>query len=194
MVTRLPIEKRSPRDFWDDQHKALASNQITWILSADELLRAFEILARQAEEDVRKLNEDKAFCPPRVYGTALMLAALAIENLLKAVLLPLVNPLFDKRGAFVLDTHDILKLAEDANISLTQDERILLERLEQFLTWAGRYPVPLFSEEMRPRTLPNGGFAPRTYYTIPSDFETIFAFAKRLKALLPVINYAPTKT
>ena len=58
MVTRLPIDARSPSNFWDEQHKALASQQIVWVICADELLRAFELLARQAEEDVRRRIED----------------------------------------------------------------------------------------------------------------------------------------
>lgn len=193
MATRLPIDKRSPRDFWDDQHKALASDQIAWVLTADELLRAFELLARQAEEDVR-LREDRTCQFPRIFGQAMMLAALAIENLLKAIRLPQIGSLFDKRGAFVLVTHDILQLATDAGVSLSADEQILLERLEQYLTWAGRYPVPLRSEEMRPRTLPNNGYSPRTYISLPFDFPAISAFIARLKSLLPNVTYKPSET
>lgn len=193
MATRLPIDKRSPRDFWDDQHKKLASEQIVWVLTADQLLRAFQMLARQAEADAIQNREQEIYVPS-VSGTAMMVGALAIENLLKAVRIPQVPKLFDSRGAFVLDTHDILKLAEDAAISLTSEERALLERLEQFVTWAGRYPIPLFSEAMRPRTLSNGGFAPRTILSIPGDFTAISAFSAKLKALLPQITYEPSKT
>jgi hypothetical protein len=193
MTTRLPIDKRSPRDFWDEQHKRLASEQTVWVLTADQLLRAFELLAQQAKTDAMQIREQKIYVPG-VSGTAIMLGALAIENLLKAVRLPQVTPLFDSRGAFVLDTHDILKLAEDAAIPLTSEERALLERLEQFVTWAGRYPIPLFSEAMRPRTLSNGGFAPRTIHTIPGDFTAISAFSAKLKAMLPQISYEPSKT
>jgi hypothetical protein len=191
MVTRLPIDKRSPKDFWDGQHKKLASEQITWVLTADELLRAFQLLAQQAEADVRQTRGNGCYVP-RLSGVAMMLGALAIENLLKAIRLPQVIPLFNSRGAFVLDTHDLLKLAEDAGISLLQEERILLERLEQFLTWAGRYPIPLSCDAMRPRTLSNGGFAPRTIHSIPSDFAAISAFVEKLKARLPAISYAPS--
>jgi len=184
-MARLPIDKRSPREFWDNQHKKIASEQIAWILTADELLRAFELLAHQMEEDLRRLREDQARSFPKIYGPMLMLGALAIENLLKALRIPHVNPLFDKRGAFILDTHDVLQLAEDAGMSLSEDEQMLLERLEQFLTWAGRYPIPLFSEALRPRTLPNNSAAPRTYCSMPGDFLAITAFAARVKELLP---------
>jgi hypothetical protein len=194
MPTRLPIDKRAPRDFWDKQHKKLASTQIVWVLRADELLRAFELLARQAEDDLRLLNENETSHPPSVSGTAIMLGALAIENLLKAIRLPQVTPLFDKRGAFKLDTHDMLKLADDTGIRLSKEEQILLERLEQYLIWAGRYPIPLFSEETRPRTLPNGGIAPRTFHAFPGDFAAIAAFAGRLKNMLPSVSYGPEAT
>jgi hypothetical protein len=190
MATRLPIDKRSSREFWDDQHKKTASQQIAWVLTADQLLRAFQLLAQQAEADVIQLREQE-IPMPSVSGIAIMLGALAIENLLKAIRLQQVTPLFDSRGAFVLDTHDILKLAEDSAISLTSEERARLERLEQFVTWAGRYPIPLFSEAMRPRTFPNGGFAPRSFHCIPSDFAAILAFAEKLKAILPQVLYTP---
>ncbi len=188
MATRLPIDPRSSQNLWDNRHKALASEQSAWVISAEELLRAFEMLAQQSEEDVRPGRDITA--PFGVSNVAMMLGALAIENLLKAVCLPQVSPLFNKRGAFDLDTHDLLKLAEDAGIALSQEERILLERLEQFITWAGRYPVPLRSGPMRPRTLPNGSCAPLTVHTIPDDFAAVSAFAQKLKGMLPTISYA----
>lgn len=193
MTNRLPIDKRSPKDFWDEQHRRLASEQLVWVLSADELLRAFQLLAGQAEADARGAKDRKGYLPS-ISGSAMMLGALAIENLLKATRVAQVSQLFDGRGAFCLDTHDLLKLAEDAGISLAVEEKSLLERLEQFLTWGGRYPVPLSSEAMRPRTLPNGGFAPRTSHSIPGDFVAISTFAEKLKAILPALQDGQSET
>jgi hypothetical protein len=186
MSRRLPIDKRSPKAFWDDQHRKLASTQTTWVLTADQLLRAFQLLAEQTETDIRQAFESDQYFPS-ISGAVMMLGALAIENLLKAIRIKQVKQLFNSRGAFVLDTHDVLKLAEDAGISLSQEEHILLERLEQFITWAGRYPMPLFSDPMRPRTLSNGGFSPRTTISHPSDFDAILNFAHKLKTMLPAI-------
>lgn len=90
----------------------------------------------------------------------MMLGALAIDNLLKAIRITQIAPFFNSRGAFVLHAHDVLKLTEDAAISLSQEELILLKRLEQFITLAGRYSMPLFSDAMYPRTLSNGVFVP----------------------------------
>lgn len=188
MITRLTTDKRSPKSLCDDRHKKLASEQIVWVQTADQLLRAFQLLAQQAKADVVQVRE-KGIYTPSVSGVAIMLGALAIENLLKAIRLPQVTPLIDNRGAFVLNTHNILKLAEEAGVSPTSEEQVLLERLEQFITWAGCYPIPLFSEAMRPRKFSNGGFAPRTIHNIPSDFDAISAFAQKLKVMLPSISY-----
>lgn len=194
MENKLKIDKGSRKEFWDEQHIALASEQVVWIISADELLRAFDLLARQAEADVRPIMEPTDIPPLNVSNAAMMLGALAIENLLKAICLPNTQPLVDDRGAFMLKTHDLLKLSTVAAIPLSSEEHILLERLEQFLTWAGRYPISLFSEDMRPRILPNGGSAPRTIVMIPNDFTAISTFAKKLKELLPELNYEQSNT
>jgi len=187
LASELQIDKRSPSDFWDDQHKKLASEPLTWTLTADELLRAFELLATQVKEDLAKAHEQRNNYIPSTFSSALMLAGFAIENMLKALLVT-QRPAFDSSGNFSFKTHDLLKLADDVGLNLSMDERILLERLEQFLTWAGRYPVPLCADTMRPRTLPSGGFAPRTYGWIDGDFQEIRTLTNKLRSKLEVIS------
>ena len=188
MATKLPIDKRSPKDFWDDQHKRLASEPLSWTLSADELLRSFGLLVDQEALDMPARRQKPEKYLPNVCSVAMMLAGLAIENLLKAIYIS-ANPAFNESGKFNVATHDLLKLADDINLALTEEERVLIERLEQFLTWAGRYPVPLFTEDMRPRIFPSsGGAAPRNFIMIGRDFPQIRAFAKKLRDQLPAIN------
>lgn len=188
MVAKLPIDKRSPKDFWDDQHKSLAAEPLAWTLSADELLRSFELLVAQEALDAPTRRDKPGKYLPPIHSVAMMLAGFAIENLLKAIHIS-SNPAFNASGKFDVATHDLLKLADGIDLFLTEKEKVLLERLEQFLTWAGRYPVPLFTEDMRPRTFPSGGgSAPRNFVMIGSDFSQIHDFAKKLRDLLPTIN------
>lgn len=187
LVPELPIDKRSPREFWDDQHRKLASDPLTWTLTADELLRAFELLAAQVTEDLKMRDELRHKYIPNVISTALMLSGFAIENMFKAIYVS-QHPAFDRAGKFVVVTHDLISLADEVGLPLTIDERTLLECLEQFVTWAGRYPMPLYADDMRPRTLPFGGFAPRTYGWVDDDFRQIRSFAAKLRAKLPAIT------
>lgn len=191
MSTRLPIEESNSRDFWDEQHQAQASSQISWVLTADELLRSFSLLARQAEVDARKLFEDRRGSPvyvPQVSSVALMIGALAIENLLKGIRVEQIQQVFDQRGRFILATHDLLRLADDAQVSLSEEDRILLERLQEFSTWGGRYPVPKKSEDLLPRKFPHGGVGPRTAHNIPGDFTAVQSLCDRLREMLPKIE------
>lgn len=178
-----PIDSRSPKEFWDEQHQRLAEEPIAWVLRADELIAAFEVLAADIESNAA------SHCPPSTSSVALMLAGFAIENILKAFLVANRNPL-NSKGRFEFATHKLLKLATNAQLAVSSDEARLLERLEEFVAWAGRYPVPLTSEAMRPRTLATGGFAPVTYHFVGEDFEGVRALIVRMKKLLPKIIYA----
>lgn len=181
MKRRTP-DPRSPKAVWDEQHQLLAALPFTWVLKADELLAAFELLvATEAESQSHG---------PRLSGVAYMLAGFAVEVLIKGVLIQNGSGL-DSKGRFELDSHDLLKLADRAALVLTEEEGRLLERLQEFLTWAGRYPIPLTSEPMQPRQLSGGGFAPTTYHWAGEDWPAVRTFVARLKALLPRVNYDP---
>ncbi len=182
-MSRTHPDSRSPKDIWDEQHLLLAKDPIAWVHKADQLIAAFEHLAT---ETMRRIEAQDT--GPEFSGVALMLAGFAIENLMKGLLIQKQSPVNEK-GRFELDTHDLLKLAKDVGLLLTEDEHRFLEKLGEFLMWTGRYPVPLTSEPMRPRTLPSGGFAPRTYGQVGEDWPAVRAFIAKLKKHLPRINY-----
>lgn len=182
MIEKMPIDKRSSKAFWERQHQMASSLDIAWMLSADSLLRSFHILADQSLADTKALiTEDIEAHQPSVSRVAMMLGALVIENLLKAIAVSKNSNPFNQQGKFLYKTHDLLELANEISISLHEDEKRLLERLEQFLSWGGRYPTALKSEDLRPRTLPNGGFSPRTTISLPTDFDNIKKFVQKLK-------------
>lgn len=189
MMEKMPIDKRSSKAFWERQHQMASSLNIAWMLSADSLLRSFQILADQSLADIKELTtEDIEEHQPSVSSVAMMLGALAIENLLKAIAVSKNSNPFDERGKFSYQTHDLLKLANEISISLDEDEKRLLERLEQFQSWGGRYPTALNSEDLRPRALPNGGFSSRTTISLPTDFNDIKKIVKKLKQELPTVH------
>jgi hypothetical protein len=72
-------------------------------------------------------------------------------------------------------------LALDCGYVLTDNESRLLERIQEFVVWTARYPIPIDSEAMRPRTTPEGGFAPRTYHQLGADWTPIRSLLFRFK-------------
>ncbi len=184
MTTRTPIDKRSPKSVWDDQYRSLAEQPIAWTLMADSLSRVFELLAAQTGRD----EEATPRTEPNLRHVTLMIGGFAIENLLKGLLVSANGP-WDQEGRFRLDTHNLMQLAQDTNLGLTDDERLVLERLEVFVKWAGRYPIPKTSDDMRPRTLATG-YAPLTYGYADEDIAACRALLAKLRSLLSSINHA----
>jgi hypothetical protein len=76
-------------------------------------------------------------------GASMLLMGFAFENLLKGIILAR-----DPRAkmARVQGGHGIVAMA-CAVTTLTSDERYLLERIQIYLTWAGRYQLPKFSQQ-----------------------------------------------
>ena len=162
-----PPDPRSPKDVWDDQHKSLTDEPLAWQLKADSLIDSFEILI--AADTVKMENN---LSGRRFLGVAYMLAGFAIENLLKGQLVARKAHRSDG-GIFKLKTHDLRQLATDAGQKMSTEQARLLERIQEFTVWTARYPVPMNSEDMRPRTTPDGGFAPRTYHHAGEDWPAI---------------------
>jgi hypothetical protein len=81
-----------------------------------------------------------------VAPVALMLAGMALENLVKALFVQKQNSTVTAqlaKGKLPRSfTHSIKALAARAEIPLSVDEASLLEKLEIYVVWLGRYPVP----------------------------------------------------
>jgi len=128
-MKREPPDKRSPKLVWDEQHRLLGTTSFIWILKADELLAAFELIVQKEAESLLQ--------PPQLSGVAYMLAGFAIEVLIKAVLVQKGGGI-DATGRFEHNSHDLTELAAQAGLSLSAEENRLLTRLHEYLTWAGR--------------------------------------------------------
>lgn len=83
----------------------------------------------------------------------MLLTGFAFENLLKAIavsrgLITLDNKKlnFDSRLSSKKSGHSLTGLARDLQLQLTSEEHRYFERLEEFIYWAGRYPVPKKSD------------------------------------------------
>jgi hypothetical protein len=160
-MSRRPVDPRPDKNFWTAQHRRTANLPLAWSGAALGLHRGTALLWDLADTD---RNHDGALrvgdpVPASLIPVTMLLAALTVELWLKAIYVK-SKPAFDSAGRFRLKTHKLLDLAQQTTFSLDSGEEDLLERLEAFLEWACRYPVPLDATDLLPRTTNTGGFAP----------------------------------
>ena len=110
----------------------------------------------------------------RTGGVFFLLAGLAVENLVKALVIHRGGATVATRLPRALKTHGIRALLERLEISLSPEEDKLVSRLETAIAWAGRYPVPLDAGQLR-----GAGIITRV-----TDAQEFSAFYGRLDALL----------
>jgi hypothetical protein len=157
----LPIGSQQTQDFGPDGFASL-SQPMFWREKALALRRAADVLWTQVLLDGQSLREqlelvkagkltadDFAKNPPSISGQYALLAAYALENLLKARIIGVrgrIEP--SSELAKELVSHDLATLASRAKIDLTEDEQVVLEMLTEASVVSGRYPIPKRSEQV----------------------------------------------
>jgi hypothetical protein len=186
MAKRHTIE-RTPIDLFRTLYERASRVPLVWRFASDPLRRAAHILLPVIEEDLRIHSDpsaDTAAFEAPTSHVYMLLVGLAVENLAKGICVA-SNPNIIKNDQFSggLKTHKLLDLLERGGVKLSQEESYLLERLETFINWAGRYPIPAKLEESLPRATPRGGYAPLNYF-ISSDPTLLEQFMDRLEGIL----------
>jgi hypothetical protein len=101
--------------------------------------------------------------------TYLMLVGFAVENFLKGIYV-ISNPEIIKNDKLIkLNRHDLLQLFNELHFETTIEEKDLIERLEEFILWIGRYPIPSKFERLVPKRHRENTKFDLLIYTIPSD-------------------------
>jgi len=103
-------------------------------------------------ESLKRVSEKALEIDPKIsYG----LIGMAIENVLKALMQyagheSLIKNKNQWRLSKEFRDHNLDKLAEkiDCFIKFTEEERILLRKLSQFVIWMMRYPIPTVENQM----------------------------------------------
>lgn len=145
---------RRHTDFWKEQHQSVAKVPFVWFMDGERLRRSYKILSDRANES---FGNENYYSP---IGPALMLAGYALENIFKGILVKNdCEGAFDAKGKFKHKSHDLLVLAQNANILLSDEEKELLEILTHSTVSSGRYPIPLYYDEMLPRVFNDGSIA-----------------------------------
>ena len=125
-----------------EQFEAAANEPHRWQHTAREFIRAANYLLDW--HDVPLVEADPGDLECSHYGTnspMLVLYAVAIENLLKAVLLAQGSrAVSGGKLSNDFSHHNLTRYADDAGLVLNADQRPLLDRLHDVIQ-AGRYPV-----------------------------------------------------
>lgn len=132
-----------------DQIFRVKASPIFWRQKAEELKYASDILLLYATDrsnainkQINKKNFDLAKLPPSVYAQAFALLGFSLECLFKASIIR-DNPDLIKNGKLskALWSHNLIKLAALAKVSLNNDEKYACEKLTEDMLRDFRYPI-----------------------------------------------------
>ena len=119
----------------------------SWLAQAKQLRLSADVIHREWEK-IRNHPQSVPGVRERMLAYSqsfMLLTGFAFENLLKGILHGQdPNRDLKKKNA---GGHGIVKMAKEVT-TLTPDELNLLERLEIYLFWAGRYQLPMTSEKL----------------------------------------------
>jgi hypothetical protein len=139
------IDVAQARTFWKDYSRGLYAVPRAWAHKGENLIHAFRAVAAASVPDSMHLN---------MQDQALMLAGMAIEVQLKAILVssPAVRTVVTGGRPQKNDptlklwqrffSHNLLELALEASLPLTEAEQRTAIALSQYIYWRGRYVVP----------------------------------------------------
>lgn len=133
------------QNFWKNYWTGLYATPRAWAHKGENLIHAFEAVASASVEGSLHLN---------MRDQALMLAGMAIEVQLKAILvnLPEIRDVViaskksldtsEKSLQNVFYSHRLVALSRAAGVTLTPDQMKIADTLTQYIYWRGRYVLP----------------------------------------------------
>ncbi len=133
-------------NWWINYWVGLYKTPRAWAHKGENLIFAFEAVASASNPNTFHLN---------MHDQALMLAGMAVEVMLKAILvnIPGVSDVVTKRkNAGVTEqekvlrkifySHNLADIADQANVELSTDLKRIAEILSEYISWRGRYVLP----------------------------------------------------
>jgi hypothetical protein len=178
-------------------HSGLVSPSLWANIAPPTLMRAagliwkrFEMASNQNMTNAARLSVAKRvnFRDIPLCSVAFMLAAFALENLLKGIWVkrmdseqPLVED--DKRIKKIFDTHDLVKLAAKAGIPCDASRTELFERLTIEMVWGGRYSRPIRPDHFFPN-VPGKPEQIKMRHFHPADWESVVQVYNELYLML----------
>jgi hypothetical protein len=158
-------EKGPEEEFLEWEYTLAAQSDILWSAACIPLVRAADTLWQRAvrarslwaefyprpgegvNSCARPLAPDElsALDDGELDRVALMLLGLSIENAAKTLIVR-EKPTVVSDARLHLKSHDLVALLERGGIELTESEKRHLTIVKDYVTWLGRYPVPLAAD------------------------------------------------
>ena len=135
-------------DYLSTNFQTIAKSPRPWKNTAESLKFAADLLhSKLIELDTRVQLNEKGDLLSEAWSVSsifMMLAGLSLENLIKGILIS-QDPSIVNGGKFNWGRkpHGLVSLFKQANVLVSSDEKMFLKRLEEFVAWVGRYPLPL---------------------------------------------------
>lgn len=141
---------------WEKYFKAFNDHSY-WRRSAERLKHSADILFSHYQARSGLSPEEWAESEDSgIAGIATLLYGLAMENVLKAVLLKDGVVKADRNGnvpwkEVKASDHNLVSMSKALkSFSLSADQEKLMERMSAFVCWAGKYPTPLKFKDSKP--------------------------------------------
>jgi hypothetical protein len=185
-MARRPVDQRASIDLFRTLYERASREPLAWRMASDSLRRAARTLLPVIENDEKVLcnQQSEDNIEPPLSPVYMLLVGLAIENLVKGICVANApNIIENDRLGRGMRTHSILDLLARAHVTVSQEDSELIERLEVFVNWAGRYPIPAKLGDSLPRTNSTGGFGPLNYFS-SRDPELLEYLMDRLEETL----------
>ena len=170
-------------DFQKWSYRVAGENPLAWHSSAKDLLDGAMAVKAKVQPFSNAMHT--------LARVEAMLLGMALECLLKGIYIkrhrvwadPTKEHALVKDGKYVgvkdAGDHELLQLADAAGVTVSESERSILSCLTDFIRYAGRYPVPLNVEGMKPVRKPDGHTVARGYLS-GVELERAETLTKRL--------------
>lgn len=178
------IEKRN--NLFRMTYKSAASDPRQWLSYARSLKYTSELLKPIFIEEHKtpRPRGQKNYFPISVSQIYLMIVGFAVENFIKGIYVILNPDIITDDRLVKLNRHDILQLLRELKFTISKEEIDLVERLEEFVLWAGRYPIPAKFERLIPKKHREGTKFDFIVYSLPTDAELSSKLLERLEERL----------
>ena len=169
---------KDPSDWWTPElHEEIGNRYDSWLTWADAVWEAAKLVRSGSAPAQLPDGTELMTTTAAVYA---MLLGYTLECTLKGLWVKLGNKIVvggRYRGVAGSANHDLLGLARKVGITATDEELDALDRLTPFVRFAGRYPISVRADDMKPRSVPG-----RSGKTVPGFYSREdFAAVERLR-------------
>ena len=173
--------EETTKKFFLHAYESVTTNPKAWLSNAKSLKLGASIFKPHFDTELPTNRSEKTEGFKTSLGPIyLLLVGFSIENYAKAVSIKF-DPNVTENGKLKrLKRHDLLGLLSDIDFILSSEEEELVERLEQFVLWAGRYPVPTNAKNVSPKKRRHPGLGDFLIYSTNKDSELCSSLLDRL--------------